>query len=68
MLALHNFCEGNKQSIDEDLLESQQMFQRNVQNFQENHPDKIYSGNTMEGIHVRNLLTEYIGQNLPDFY
>ena len=59
--ALHNFCERNKQSIDEDLLESQQMFQRNGQTCQEHHPDKINSGNTMEGIHVRTLLPEYIG-------
>ena len=58
--ALHNFCEKKLKSADEDLFQSQQVFQRNIQNSQENLPNKIYSGNTTEGIHVRNLLTEYI--------
>ena len=50
--ALHNFRERNKKGVDEDLSQSQQVFQRNIQNSQENLPDKIYSGNTTEGIHV----------------
>ena len=62
--ALHTFCERIKKGVDEDLFQSQQVFQRNIQNSQENLPDKIYSGNTTEGIHVRNLLKEYISQNL----
>ena len=66
--ALHNFCERNKKCVDEELLQRQQTFQRNVQELQENLPDKIYSGNTAEGNFSRNLLTEYISQNLPDSY
>ena len=66
--ALHNFCERNKKDVNEDFFQSQQVFQRNIQNSQENLPAKIYSGNTTEGIHVRNLLTEYMSQNLPDCY
>ena len=66
--ALHNFCERNKKGVDEDLFQSQQVFQINIQNSQENLTDKMYSGSTTERVHVRNLLTEYIGQNLPDCY
>ena len=66
--AFHNFCERNKKRVDEDLFQSQQVFQRNIQNSQENLTDKMYSGSTTERVHVRNLLTEYIGQNLPDCY
>ena len=66
--ALHNFCERNKQGIDGELLQIQQTFQRNVQKSQKNIADKIYSGNTAEGIVIRNLLTEYVRQNLPDCY
>ena len=66
--ALHNFCERNKKGVDEDLFQSQQVFQRNIQNSQENLPDKIYSGNITEGIRFRNLLTECISQYLPDCY
>ena len=51
-----------------DLFQNQQIFQRNIQNSQENLPDKICSGNTTEGIHVRNLLTEYNSQSLLDCY
>ena len=58
----------NKKIVDEGLFRSQQVFQRNNQNSQENPPDKIYSGNTTDGIYVKNLLTEYISQNLPDCY
>ena len=66
--AFHNFFERNKKSVCEDLFQSQQVFQRNTQNSQENLSDKIYSENTTEGIYVRDLLTEYISQNLPDCY
>ena len=66
--ALYNFCERNKKDVDEDLFQNQQIFQRNIQNSQENLPDKICSGNTTEGIHVRNLLTEYNSQSLLDCY
>ena len=66
--AFHNFFERNKKGVGEDLFQSQQVFQRNIQNSQENLSDKIYSGNTTEGIHVKDFLTEYISQNLPDCY
>ena len=66
--AWHNFCERNKICVDEDLFQSQQLFQRNIQNSQENLPDEIYSANATEGIYVRKLLIEYISQNLPDCY
>ena len=58
------FAKDIKKSVDEDLFQSQQVFQINIQNSQGILPDKIYPGNTTEGIHVKNLLTEYISQNL----
>ena len=63
--ALHTFCE-EKNVVDESLFQTQQLFHRNIQNNQENLPDKIYSGVTTDGIYVRNLLTEYISQSLSD--
>ena len=66
--AWHNFCERNKKCVDEDHFQSQQVFQRNIQNSQENLPDELYSANATEGIYVRKLLTEYISQNLSDCY
>ena len=55
-----------KKVVDESLFQSQQLFQRNIQNNQENLPDKIYSGVTTDGIYIPNLLTEYISQSLSD--
>ena len=60
------FCERNQKGVDEDPFQSQQVFQRNIQNSQERLPDKICSGSTTEGVRVRILLTEYISQSLPD--
>lgn len=65
---LHNFCERNKTGIDEVVFQNQQVFQKSTQLLQENLPDPIYSGNNIEGTYVRNLLTDYISQNLPDSY
>ena len=65
--ALHNFCEGNKKVLMSIFSKVNKCF-RNIQNSQENLPDKIYSESTTEGVHVRNLLKEYISQNLLDCY
>ena len=40
MLGSAYFCEINKKGADEDLFQNQQLFQRNIQNSQENSPEK----------------------------
>ena len=66
--ALHNYCESKKSYIDEDIVRSHMQYQSNLEREQANLPDKIYSGCTSEGYLIRNMLTEYVTQNLPDSY
>ena len=66
--ALHNYCESKKSYIDEDIVRSHMQYQSNLEREQANLPDKIYSGCTSEAYLIRNMLTEYVTQNLPDSY
>ena len=66
--ALHNYCEPKKSYIDKDIVRSHMQYQSNLEREQANFPDKIYSGCTSEGYLIRNMLTEYVTQNLPDSY
>ena len=66
--ALHNYCESKKSYIDEDIVHSHMQYQSNLEGEQANLPDKIYSGCASEGYLIRNMLTEYVTQNLPDSY
>ena len=43
-------------------------YQSNLEMEQVDLSDKIYSGCTSEGYLIRNMLTEYVTQNLPDSY
>ena len=61
---LHNFCQKNGLRVPDDNVQRQMDYDKEVQpNVQ---PDRIYSYNTTEGERVRELLTSYIEQHLPD--
>ena len=65
---LHNYCESNQVYLDEELERAQIEKNRADADIFSNIPDPIYSGTTTEGQEIRDLLTSYISQNLPDSY
>ena len=65
---LHNYCESMKSCIDEDILKAQIESNMRDTDLYKNIPDPIYSGTLSEGQNIRNILTKYIKQNLPDEY
>jgi len=65
---LHNYCESNRVCLDEELETAQLEKNRQDAEVFSNTPDPMYSGTTVEGQEVRDLLTRYINHNLPDSY
>ena len=65
---LHNYCESNMVCLDDDLERAQLEKNREDADIFSNIPDPIYSGTTVEGQEIRDLLTSYINHNLPDSY
>ena len=61
---LHKFCEKNNTSIDEELVRSQ--IQVAAATLDKEIPDPVNSCNSNEGEIVRDILTQYVGLNLPD--
>ncbi len=61
---LHNFCEENNTSIDEDVVTCQMKVAATSQD--KEIPDPVYSCNNGEGEAVREILTKYVALNLPD--
>ena len=61
---LHNICEKNNTSIDEELVRSQIQVAAAAQD--KEIPDPVYSCNSNEGETVRDTSTKYVGLNLPD--
>ena len=60
---LQNFCEKNNIRIDEDCVLSQIQIATTAQN--KAMPDPVYSCNSSEGEAIRDILTKYVGINLP---
>ena len=64
---LHNFCEKNNATVDQDVVNIQiECIRKNETEYQ-NIPDPIYSYNEEEGIIVRETLTELIHATLKWF-
>ena len=61
---LHNFCEINRVAMDDECVQRQIQYDRQMQ--PNTAPDRILSYNSVEGVHVREVITEYIKEHLPD--
>ena len=61
---LHNFCESNNCYLDRDLVEQQSTVQLDRDNGRENVPEPVFSGNTDEGLVVRDVITSYIQHHM----
>ena len=57
---LHNFCEKNNVTVDQDAVNNQIEFIRKNETEHQNIPDPIYSYNEEEGIIVRATLAKVI--------
>ena len=63
---LHNFCEKNNTSIDDELVKSRQI-QVAAAAQDKDIPDPVFSCNSSEGKAVRDInVLKYVGLNLPD--
>lgn len=60
---LHNFCELNKCTIDQDLVKTQ--MEKHIHEKKDQPLDPIFSGNIDEGEIVRKVITDYIEDSLP---
>ena len=65
---LHNYCESNTILLDEELERVHIEKNRKDANIFSNIPDPIYLRTTAEGQEIRDLLTAYVNENLPDSY
>ena len=65
---LHNFCELNNCYLDKDLVEQQLTVHLNthIDNERENIPEPIFSGNTDDGLVVRDVITSCIQQHISE--
>ena len=61
---LHNFC-VNGVNIDDDHVRQQIEYDKEMQ--PNVAPDQIFSYNSAEGVHVRDIITKYINEHLPDY-
>ena len=61
---LHNFCESNNMKLDDDHLQRQMEYDQQVQ--PNIAPDRIFSYNSAEVEHVRNVITAYIKEHFPN--
>ena len=63
---LHNYCELNHCTIDQNLVEQQISKHMHDERQHKGLTDQIYSGNTDEGKAVREAIRKYMEDNLPD--
>ena len=63
---LHNYCEINKSYLDEDLVRCQIDLSERNDGQNQNIIDPVYSGDNTEGNVVRQTITNYIQDTLPD--
>ena len=61
---LHNFCEVNGVNIDDDHVRQQIEYDKEMQ--PNVAPDRIFSCNSAGGIRVRDIISKYINEHLPD--
>ena len=59
---LHNFCEIHNLNIDDDAVACQVAYDRLQP---EDAPDRLYSFNSAEGAHVRNITTLFYKEHIP---
>ena len=59
---LHNFCEIQNMTIEDDAVARQVACDR-LQS--EDAPDCLYSFNSAEGTHVRNITTQFYKEHIP---
>lgn len=62
---LHNICEILPGNNVDDLVARQMAVDRLQQ---QNTPDRLYSFNTVEGTHVRNIATLYYKEHNKNFF
>ena len=63
---LHNYCELKHDGIDTGLVTQQKAKHVYDNEQQRARGDPIYSGNTDEGLLIREIITSYIEENLPN--
>lgn len=63
---LHNFCEKDRYYLDPQLVQNQKRLLEFDQQETKNVPDPVFSGNLDEGSVIRDIITFYIKNNLPD--
>ena len=63
---LHNICEQHMYYLDPELVQNQYYVQQCNQMDAQNIPDPVLSGNLEEGSAIRDIITFYIENNLPD--
>lgn len=61
---LHNICEINGMTVDEEDVQRQIARDREVQPL--TLPDRLYNFNSAEGVHVRNIITRVFKEYLPN--
>ena len=59
---LHNFCEMQNMTIEDDAVARQVACDRLQP---EDAPDRLYSFNSAEGAHVRNITTQFYKKHIP---
>ena len=59
---LHNFCEKQGASVEEDMIARQLACERLQPS---NAPDRLYSFNTAEGTNARNTITRFYREHIP---
>ena len=64
---LHNFCEQSRNLIDPEVVENQYKVKTKQVDEAKNVPDPVFSGNLDEGAAIRDIITTYIQDNLPDY-
>lgn len=61
---LHNFCELNGMRLDDDNVQRQIELDKQMQ--PNTAADRVFSYNSTDGERVRNVITAYINEHLPD--
>ena len=62
---LHNYCERNNSYIDESQIRAQLEIGKENENKNQSNPDPFFSCDAGEGEVIRNILVDYIKDNLP---
>ena len=63
---LHNYCEVNHGGVDIGLVNQQKAKHIYDDKQQRTRGDPVYSGNTDEGLTIREIITSYIEENIPN--